>query len=105
MHKVRGNYSSCTSSSNENICNSNGGRLLKGKRGQNKMKLYLSQKNGAFLNFKMDLKHQHVYYYMGESIQQTAIWWIYDSEGMWIVIPVNDQYTMSLVLSTISGII
>jgi hypothetical protein len=69
------------------------------------MKLYLSQKNGAFLNFEMDLKHQHIYYYMGESIQQMVIWWIYDSEGMWIVIPANDRYTMSLVLSTISGII
>jgi hypothetical protein len=39
MHKVRGNYSSCTGRSSENICGSSGGGQEKGKRCQNRMKL------------------------------------------------------------------
>jgi len=33
MHKVRGNYGSCTGRSSENICSSSGGGQEKGKRG------------------------------------------------------------------------
>jgi hypothetical protein len=41
MHRVRGNYSSCTCRSSENICSSSGGA-------QDRMKLSLAQKSGAF---------------------------------------------------------
>jgi hypothetical protein len=44
MHKDRGNYSSCTCKSSENICSSSGGaQEEKGKTGQNRMKLSLAQ--------------------------------------------------------------
>ncbi len=35
MHKVRGNYSSCTCRSSENICSGSGGAQEKGQTGQN----------------------------------------------------------------------
>ncbi len=47
MHKVRGNYSSCTCRSSENICSSSGGAHEKGKRDQNRMKLSLA--NGRLM--------------------------------------------------------
>jgi hypothetical protein len=51
----------------------------------------------------MDLECWHVCYYMGESKRPMAIWQIDDLEGMWIVVPINDQYMMLLVLSNVSG--
>jgi hypothetical protein len=56
MHKVQGNYNSSIGTSNENICSNMRGPQVKGKRGQNKMKLGLPQKNGALLNFEIDLE-------------------------------------------------
>jgi hypothetical protein len=50
MHKVRGNYSSCTCRSSENTCSSSGSAQEKGKMGQNRIKLSLAQKGGAFLS-------------------------------------------------------
>jgi hypothetical protein len=50
VHKVRGNYSSCTCSSSENICSSSGGAQEKGKRDQNRMRLSLAQKSDAFVS-------------------------------------------------------
>jgi hypothetical protein len=51
MHKVRGNYSSCTGRSSENICSNSGGALEKKERGvQNRMKLSLP-KNNNLVNF------------------------------------------------------
>jgi hypothetical protein len=41
MHKVRGNYSSCTGRSSENICGSSGGAQ---EKGQNRMKLSSAQR-------------------------------------------------------------
>jgi hypothetical protein len=38
MHKVRGNYNSCTCKSSENICSSSGGVQAKGNRRGNRMK-------------------------------------------------------------------
>ncbi len=49
MHKVRDNYSSCTCSSSENICNSSGGAEEKGKTGQ-KDETQFGTKSGAFLS-------------------------------------------------------
>jgi hypothetical protein len=56
MHKVRGNYNSCTGRSSENICGSSGGAQEKGNRGQNRMKLQFSIKNGCISEF-----HQKIY--------------------------------------------
>ncbi len=44
MHKVRGNYSSCTGGLSQKICSRNGGAQEKEREGQNRMKLSLSQK-------------------------------------------------------------
>jgi hypothetical protein len=52
MHKVRGNYSSCTSRSSENICSSSGGAHGKRKEGGAKQdETQFTTKNGAFLSF------------------------------------------------------
>jgi hypothetical protein len=56
MHKVRGNYSSCTGGSSQNICSSSGGAREKEREGENRMKLSLPQKNGTFLGFNPPLK-------------------------------------------------
>jgi len=51
MYKVRGNYSSCTCRSSENLCSSNGGAQEKRKdRVKTGWKLSLAQKVGAFLS-------------------------------------------------------
>jgi hypothetical protein len=45
MHKVRGNYSSCTGRSSENICSNSGGAQEKGKRGSKQdgaVKIYVA---------------------------------------------------------------
>jgi hypothetical protein len=53
MHKVRGNYSSCTCKSSENIYSSSGGaEEEKGKRGSKPdEKTQFGTKNGACLSF------------------------------------------------------
>jgi hypothetical protein len=48
MHKVRGNYNSCTCRSSENICSSSGDAQEKGKRGSNMLELRLAQKTVHF---------------------------------------------------------
>jgi hypothetical protein len=48
MHKVRGNYSSCTCRSSENICSSSGGSHEKGKTGPSQMKVYLKSLEHKF---------------------------------------------------------
>jgi hypothetical protein len=50
MHRVRGNYSSCTCSSSENICSSSGGAQEKGKRGSKQDETQFDTKSGAFLS-------------------------------------------------------
>jgi len=50
MHKVRGNYSSCTCRSSENICSSCGDAQEKGKRGSKQKGTQVGTKNGAFLS-------------------------------------------------------
>ncbi len=52
MLKVRGNYSSCRSSSSENICSSSGGAH---EGGQNRMKLSLLPKEGVQNRMKLSL--------------------------------------------------
>ncbi len=52
MHKGRGNYSSCTCGSSENIGSRSGGAQEKGKRGETQF----GTKNGAFLSFTPLLK-------------------------------------------------
>jgi hypothetical protein len=51
MHKVGGNYNSCTGRSSENICSSGGGNHEKGNRGSKQDETQLTTKNGAFLSF------------------------------------------------------
>jgi len=51
MHKVRGNYSSCSGRSSESICSSSAGAQGKGKRGPKQDKTQFTTKNGAFLSF------------------------------------------------------
>ncbi len=51
MHKVRGNYSSCTCRrSNENICSSSEGDQEKGKSGSKPDETQFGTKGGAFLS-------------------------------------------------------
>jgi hypothetical protein len=50
MHKVRGNYSSCTGRSSENICNSSGGAQEKGKTCSKPDETQFGTKSGAFLS-------------------------------------------------------
>ncbi len=52
MHKVRGNYNSCTCRNNENICTSrfNGGAQEKGKTGSKLDETLFGTKSGAFLS-------------------------------------------------------
>ncbi len=51
MHKVRGNYSSCTGRSSENICNSSGGNQEeKGKTCSKPDETQFDTKSGAFLS-------------------------------------------------------
>jgi hypothetical protein len=45
MHKVRGNYSSCTVRSSENICSSSAGAQEKGKRGPKQDETQFTTKN------------------------------------------------------------
>jgi len=56
MHKVRGNYSSCTCGSSENICSSSGVDQEKGKKGSKQDETQFGTKNGAFLSFTPTLK-------------------------------------------------
>jgi hypothetical protein len=57
MHKVRGNYSSCTCRSSENICSSNGGAQEEGKtRFETEMKLSLARKVVHFSEYDPFLK-------------------------------------------------
>jgi hypothetical protein len=49
--KVRGNYSSCTCRSSENICSSSGSaQEKKERRGQNRIETQFGTKSGAFLS-------------------------------------------------------
>jgi len=50
MHKVRGNYSSPTCRSGENICRSSGGAQEKGKTGSKQDETQFGTKSGAFLS-------------------------------------------------------
>jgi hypothetical protein len=50
MHKVRGNYSSCTGKSSENICNSSGGAQEKRKTCSKPDETRFGTKSGAFLS-------------------------------------------------------
>jgi hypothetical protein len=45
---IRGNYSSCTCRSSENICSSSGGAEERKDEGQNRMKISLAQKEVHF---------------------------------------------------------
>ncbi len=57
MHKVPGTYSSCTSRSSENICNSSGGAQEKGKTGSKKQdETQFGTKSGAFLSLTSPLE-------------------------------------------------
>jgi hypothetical protein len=56
MHKVGGNYSSCTCGSSENICSSSGVGQEKGKKGSKQDETQFGTKNGAFLSFTPTLK-------------------------------------------------
>jgi hypothetical protein len=50
MHKVEGNYSSCTGRSSENICSiGGGGNHERGNRGSKQDETQITTKNGAFL--------------------------------------------------------
>jgi hypothetical protein len=51
MHKVRGNYSSCTGGSSPKICSSGEGAQEKEREGQNRMKLSLPQKKWYIFGF------------------------------------------------------
>jgi len=51
MHKVRGNYSSCTCKSSENISSNNGGALEKGKTGRKPDETQCRTKSGSFLSW------------------------------------------------------
>jgi hypothetical protein len=53
MHKVRGNYSSCTCRSSKNICSSSGGAQEKGKRGSKHDETQFTTKNGGILKFTL----------------------------------------------------
>jgi hypothetical protein len=50
MHKVGGNYSSCTCRSSENICSSSRGAQEKGKTGSRPHETQFGTKSGAFLS-------------------------------------------------------
>jgi hypothetical protein len=51
MHKVRGNYSNCTSRSSKNICSSSGCAQENGNRGSDQDETQFGTKSGAFLRF------------------------------------------------------
>jgi hypothetical protein len=56
MHKVRGNYSSCTCRISEIICSSSEGAQEKGKTGSKLDETQFGTKSGAFsLGFRADL--------------------------------------------------
>ncbi len=55
MHKVRGNYSSCTCRSSENICSNSGVAQEKGKTESKQDENQLSTKSGAFLSLKANV--------------------------------------------------
>jgi len=53
----------------------------------------------------VDLESWHACYFMEESIWWMIIWQIHDSEGMWIVVLMNNWYTTPLVLSNVLGVV
>jgi hypothetical protein len=65
MHKVRGNCSSCTCRSSENICSSSRGALEKGKTGSKPDETQFDTKSGAFLSLNPPHPLRLMYFFAG----------------------------------------